>query len=204
MDLRGIVFFVEGDTEIEFFKALVQWLQLQEPQSGRSHRIIYRNVKGIKNFQNKIVRIFNNQILRDNPGITIDVVLCYDTDVFEYARKPPVDWNLVMADLKNAGANRVIHIKARYSIEDWFLKDYSGILTFLRLPQDTPLPGGTGIQKLKSLFKKANNVYIKGSNLKGFIQQLDMGKIINEITPELKPLIQALRMAQRQHGKNNH
>ena len=52
-----------------------------------------------------------------------------------------------MADLKNAGANRVIHIKARYSIEDWFLKDYSGILTFLRLPQDTPLPGGTGIQK---------------------------------------------------------
>lgn len=196
MNSRGIVFFVEGDTEIEFYKVLVQWLQKQNPQSARSHRIIYRNIKGIKNFQNKIFRIFNNQIVRDNPGIKFDVVLCYDADVFEYARKPPVDWKLLEVDLKRAGANRIIHIKARYSIEDWFLKDYSGILTFLRLPQDTPLPGGTGIQKLKSLFKRANNVYIKGSNLKGFIHQLDMDKIINEITPELKPLIRALRIVQ--------
>lgn len=201
MSTRGILFFVEGDTEIEFIKALVQCLQQQNPQFARSQRVIYRNAKGIRNFQNKVFRIFKNQILRDNPGIIFDVVLCYDTDAFEYARKPPVDWKLVEADLKRAGAHQVIHIKAKHSIEDWFLKDYSGILRFLRLSQDTPLPEGTGIQKLKSLFKRANNVYVKGSNLKGFIQQLDMNGIINEITRELKPLIQALEITPKKPWK---
>lgn len=199
--MRGILIFVEGDTEIEFIKALVQCLQQQNPQITRQQRIIYRNAKGIRNFQNKVFRIFKNQVLRDNPGITFDVVLCYDTDAFEYAQKPPVDWKLVEADLKRAGTHQVIHIRARHSIEDWFLKDYAGVLTFLRLPQDTLLPGGTGIQKLKILFKKANKVYVKGSSLKGFIQQLDMNKIVYEITGELKPLIRALGISQKQLGK---
>jgi hypothetical protein len=189
---RGILLFVEGDTEIEFFRALVQCLLRQHSQSTRNLRIIYRNARGIRNFQNKVLRIFTNQILRDNPGIIFDVVLCYDTDAFEYARKPPVNWRLVEADLKGAGANKVIHIRARHSIEDWFLYDYSGLLRFLRLPQDTSLPGGSGIQKLKSLFKQANKVYVKGSNVKGFIQQLDIDEIIGGISEELSPLIRVL------------
>lgn len=204
MSSRGILFFVEGDTEVEFFQALVQCLQKQNPQSTRNQRIIYRNAKGISNFQNKVLRIFINQILRDNPGISFYVVLCYDTDAFEYSRKPPVDWRLVEADLKTAGANKVIHIKAKHSIEDWFLYDYSGVLKFLRLPQDTTLPGGTGIQKLKSLFNQANKIYVKGSNIKGFIHQLDLDKIINGISDELKPLTRFLgvNLSNKQSRKN--
>lgn len=192
MSSRGLLIYVEGDTEVAFYNALVQALKPENATSNRYHKIIFRNAKGIGNFQSKVARVFKNQVLRDHPEFIFDVALCYDTDVFEYARKPPIDWRLVEKDLVYEGAINVYHIKAKKSIEDWFLMDYPGVLKYLRLPPETRLPNGDGIQKIQSLFKKANKPYVKGSNLEGFIDQLDIDKIIAGARKELKPLIRGL------------
>lgn len=194
MSARGILIYVEGDTEVAFYKAVVQNLKPGDTTSVMYPKIIFRNARGIGNFQNKAARVFKNQVLIDYPGIAFDVALCYDTDVFEYSSKPPINWGLVEADLISAGANRVYHIKAKKTIEDWFLLDYPGVLKYLRLPLDTRLPSGDGIHKIQSLFKKSNKVYVKGANLDGFIDQLDIVKIIDGISKELKPLIRGLSL----------
>lgn len=196
--MRGIVFFVEGYTEIEFIKALVQCLQQKSTESRRNLKIEYKNAKGIGNYQQKVLRVFKNKIFRENPNITFDVVFCYDTDVFEYSRKPPVDWRTLETELMKEGAHKVVHIRAKYSIEDWFLKDYNGVLEFLRLPKKTSLPDGRGLKKLQSLFKKVNRVYLKGSKVDGFIQKLDMDKIVASLEQELAPLIELLNIPEEE------
>lgn len=186
----GLLIYVEGDTEILFYKAVVQALRARG--TGLYEKIVFKNAKGIGNFQNKAARVFKNQVLIDHPGLMFNVALCYDTDVFEYSRKPPVDWAIVENDLKNAGAQNVYHIKAKKSIEDWFLIDYPGVLTYLRLPQETRLPNGNGIHQLETLFKKVNKVYVKGSHIVGFVEHLDIQKIITGAKKELKPMIKDL------------
>lgn len=192
MSSRGILIYVEGDTEVAFYKAVVQALKSGDTTSVMYQKIIFRNARGIGNFQNKAARVFRNQVLINHPGIIFDVALCYDTDVFQYSRKPPINWRLVEIDLISAGANHVYHIKAKKTIEDWFLLDYPGVLKYLKLSLDTRSPSGDGIHIIQSLFKKANKLYVKGANLDGFIDQLDIVKIINGINKELKPLIRGL------------
>jgi len=47
-------------------------------------------------------------------------------------------------------------------------------------------------KKLENLFKKANRVYIKGGKVSGFIESLDIKKIMVEICSEIKPLCKKL------------
>ena len=61
------------------------------------------------------------------------VVLCSDTDVFELEQKPPVNWKDIQNKILSAGAKTVIMVKARESIEDWFLYDVDNIISFLKL-----------------------------------------------------------------------
>ena len=44
------------------------------------------------------------------------IVLCSDTDVFDFAPKPPIKWDEVKKDLANSGAAKVIHVQAKRSI----------------------------------------------------------------------------------------
>lgn len=41
------------------------------------------------------------------------VVLCYDTDVFEFGVHPPINRSKLEKDLIDKGASKVIHIKAK-------------------------------------------------------------------------------------------
>lgn len=191
---RGVVIIVEGDTEVAFFKSVVARLMRTSKPSKGHLKIVYKNAKGIGNFQKKIARIFERGVLRQYPGVSFDVVLCYDTDAFEYAPRPPVDWPLVELDLKKAGAQKVHHVKARKAIEDWFMDDYTGVCAFLRIPPNTKVPSGDGLFRIQLLFKKANKVYVKGRQLNGFIEQLNIEKIINIRSKELKPLYTALKI----------
>ena len=93
------------------------------------------------------------------------IVLCSDTDVFDFAPKPPIKWDEVKKDLANSGAAKVIHVQAKRSIEDWFLYDIEGILGFLRLGKNTKVSGKNGYDKLQRLYKQANKVYYKGIQL---------------------------------------
>lgn len=194
MSSSGVVIFVEGDTELEFYKRVVDHLSNNQRTEVK---ILFRTVKGVGNYQRKVPRIFEKDILPNNPTLTFHVILCYDTDVFEFASKPPVNWRKVEADLNKLGAKTVGHVKARKSIEDYFLEDYPGVLKYLKLPKNTPIPAGkNGIDKMKILFKRANKPYVKGAHLKELIEHLDIDKIVRARQSDFVPLIKVLNLKQ--------
>ncbi len=81
-----VVIFIEGDTEVDFYKKLVSYFR--EKRGGRLNCCIeVKNVKGVGNYQSKVCRIFEKMILPQYPGFEYHVFLCYDTDAFEFSRK---------------------------------------------------------------------------------------------------------------------
>lgn len=201
---KGLVVFVEGETEVEFYEAIL--LRLKDQCPGKRYPfdnvLPPKNLRGIGSFKERAVRIFEKQILRTYTGTKFTVVLAYDTDVFEFADKPPVNWKEVERSLKQAGADQIIHLPAKRTIEDWFWLDEQGVRSYLRLSNDTSIKGSTGLKKLEAAFKKANKVYVKGSKAKGFVNSLDIGMIISKLCNDLQPLCQALRIECVHDSKN--
>lgn len=187
-----IALFVEGDTEIEFYKALINDIKTTTSKPFRIP-MEYVNLKGIGNYKKDALRKFGN-IKNKYPNADIYVFLCFDEDVFYYSKKPPVVMQEVKRSLLSAGAKSVKNIKANKSIEDWFLIDISGVLKFLRLSASTPQGQGKGLEKVQALFKKANRVYVKGSHVKGFVKALDMALIRKNICTSLKPLCTCMQL----------
>lgn len=185
-----IALFVEGPTEIEFYKAVIKRAHdLMDTPFNCSFEWI--DMSGIGNYKKDALRKFNN-IKRKNPNKEIKVFLCIDSDVFEFSKKPPFDKKIVATALKEAGAKQVTYIIAKQSIEDWFLSDLNGVLEFLRLAHTTKRPKGTGQDSLKALFKLANRVYIKGTKVDGFINKLNIAKIMADNCSDLKSLCKAV------------
>ena len=120
------------------------------------------------------------------------IVLCSDTDVFDFASKPPIKWDEIKKELKANGADKIIHVQAKRSIEDWFLYDLEGILGFLRLGKNTKVSGKNGYDKLQRLYKQANKVYYKGIQSNGMIGRLNIEKIADAVKDQLIPLYKAL------------
>lgn len=191
---KGLVIFVEGDTEVEFYEAMLQHLKVCCPKKKYPFDNVLppKNLKGIGSFKDRVVRKFEKQVLRTYPDTKFTVVLAYDTDVFEFADKPHVDWKEVDKALTKAGATQVIHLPAKRSIEDWFLLDEDGVKRYLHLRNNTQLKGATGLKKLEAAFKKANKVYVKGSKVRGFVDALDVGLIVGKLCRNLQPLCSVL------------
>lgn len=195
---KCLVLFVEGETEMEFYKHLVASARKFHPCGVFDTKIEYRCIKGIGGFKNDAVRKFVKDIQpKYKDGYIFTVVLCRDTDVFEFSPKPPVRWNEVEAALLENGADKVIHVEARHCIEDWFLYDTDSILSFLRLSKKTKASGRSGYEKLQRLYRQANKVYYKGIKSNGMIAHLDMEKISNKVKDQLDPLYQALGVDKR-------
>lgn len=190
---KCLILFVEGDTEVEFYKQVVANARKLHPNGRFDTNIEYRNVRGVGGFKSIALRKFIKEI---KPKYDIDceftIVLCRDTDVFDFSPKPPIKWNEVKKELKGNGASKIIHVQARRSIEDWFLYDIEGILGFLRLSKSTKISGKNGYEKLQRLYKQANKVYYKGIQSNGMIDRLDIEKIANAAKDQLNPLYKAL------------
>lgn len=191
---KCLVLFVEGDTEVEFYKQVVANARERHPMKRFDTNIEYKNVRGVGGFKSIALRKFVKEIkpkYEDDCEFTI--VLCSDTDVFEFASKPPIRWNDVKKELENNGASKIIHVQAKRSIEDWFLHDTDGILGFLRLnKKTTKISGKNGYDKLQRLYKQANKVYYKGIQSNGMIGRLDIEKIADAVKDQLDPLYKAL------------
>ncbi len=186
---KCLVLFVEGDTEVEFYKQVIANARKLHPAGRFDTNIEYRNVGGVGGFKSIALRKFTKEIkpkYEDNCEFTI--VLCSDTDVFEFASKPPIKWNEVKKELIANGANNIIHVQAKRSIEDWFLYDVEGILGFLRLSKNTKVSGKNGYDKLQRLYKQANKVYYKGIQSNGMIGRLNIEKIADAVKDQLNPL----------------
>ncbi|MGN0272752.1 MAG: hypothetical protein ACI4DL_08340 [Lachnospiraceae bacterium] len=186
---KCLVLFVEGDTEVEFYKQVIANARKLHPAGRFDTNIEYRNVGGVGGFKSIALRKFTKEIkpkYEDNCEFTI--VLCSDTDVFEFASKPPIKWNEVKKELIANGANNIMHVQAKRSIEDWFLYDVEGILGFLRLSKNTKVSGKNGYDKLQRLYKQANKVYYKGIQSNGMIGRLNIEKIADAVKDQLNPL----------------
>lgn len=121
-----------------------------------------------------------------------NVALCYDQDVFEMGKNPPVNWQEVKRAFQDSGVNDTWLVKAVHSIEDWFLCDVEGIFQYLHLPANTKLPSGNGYERLKALFKKGKKIYIKGKTNGNFVQALDIEKILLTNCRDISPLCKLL------------
>ena len=156
-------FYTEGATDEVFYDELRQYLRKHSvSQRFCVSNVEKSNIQGIGNFQSKLLRKFKSEILPLKKDETDEIVvfLCYDNDAFELVTKtPPVNRKKLEKDLIDAGANKVIHIVANKSIEDIFLTDIDSILSSLNLKKsDTNSLSGTGYEKLKKLYKKANKI----------------------------------------------
>lgn len=190
---KCLVLFVEGDTEAEFYKQVIANARKLHPAGKFDTYIEYRSVGGVGGFKNIALRKFIKQVkTKYDNDCEFTVVLCSDTDVFEFASKPPIKWNEVKKELEANGAKKVIHVQAKRSIEDWFLHDLEGILKFLRLAKNTKVSGKNGYDKLQRLYKQANKIYIKGNKSNGMIAHLDIDKIADEVKDQLNPLYKVL------------
>lgn len=195
---KVVVIFIEGDTEEEFYKELLKVLRMKA--GGKFDcNVVVKNVKGVGNYKSKVGRIFEKKIKPDYPDSTFDIFLCYDTDVFELAKKPPIHWPDVIADLKRKGADNVKQVLAKRSIEDWFLYDFEAILVFLRLPKTTKISGSNGVSKLQNLFSRANKAYIKGQKCNGFIDSLNVEKILCDVCADINYICKALGVKCEKH-----
>lgn len=167
---KCLVLFVEGDTEVEFYKQVVANARKLHPAGRFDTNIEYRNVGGVGGFKSIALRKFTKEIkTKFDDDCEFTIVLCSDTDVFDFASKPPIKWGEIKKELKANGAGNIIHIQAKRSIEDWFLYDIEGILGFLRLGKNTKVSGKNGYDKLQRLYKQANKVYYKGIKSNGMI-----------------------------------
>ncbi|MBR5523973.1 MAG: hypothetical protein IKU51_01730 [Clostridia bacterium] len=187
MSTRKVVaLFVEGPTEIEFYKAVVKYAHDVMAVSFDCE-FEWIDMHGIGNYKNDTLRKFKT-VQKKHPDKEIYALLCIDTDVFEFAKKPPIDKSAIKKAVEGAGAKKVLYIEAKHSIEDWFLADFEGVLSYLRLPKCTKRPKGKGQDALKKLFRDAKKVYIKGSNTENFINVLDIGVIMRKYCDALKIL----------------
>lgn len=190
---KCLVLFVEGDTEVEFYKQVIENAKSLRPDGRFDTRIEYRNVKGVGGFKKDALRKFEKEIKpKYENDCEFTIVVCSDTDVFDCAPKPPIKWDEVKKEFLKNGAAKYIHIQAKRSIEDWFLHDLEGILGFLRLNKNAKPSGRNGFEKLQYLYKKANKVYFKGIKCNGMIGRLNIEKITHSVRKELGPLYKAL------------
>lgn len=203
---KVVVIVIEGDTEVAFYKRLVQIMR--DHCGGRlACSVETIDAAGIGQYKNKVLRIFENRVKKNHPNGRFYVALCHDQDVFELEKTPPVNWQDVKKGFLDSGAEEVCQVKAVYSIEDWFLCDLPGILQYLRLPADTKVPvGNNGYERLTALFKRAKKIYIKGkskTNAK-FVQALDVEKVLLDNCHDIAPLCKLLGVSCAQQKRCLH
>lgn len=194
MNKKHICLFVEGDTEIVFYKELVKYIHMKT-ENKFNFSIDFYNIKGIGNFKVRACRKMRN-IINTSKKNKEDhyVILCVDNDVFEFSEYPPVNLEETLVGIKNAGAVDTTKVVAEQSIEDWFMYDKEGILNYLGLQINIKNKYNVGIKNIEYFFKLKNKVYIKGKKAEGFIEALDMKKILSNICNQIKPLCKFMEL----------
>ena len=188
-----VVIFVEGDTDKVFFDHLIQFYRDNSTTEVVSCEV--RNLRGVSRYTNKIVGKLQNDICPKalKKGMAVTAVCCsYDTDVFEYAEHPVVDWNNVRKTVTKLGIKHFVELKVEKSIEDWLLDDMESLCACLGIKNAPQLAGNSGFEKLTRLFRKANAVYDKGYAISKFISSLNLGIIREKRKAALKELEEAL------------
>ena len=194
----GVAFIVEGPTEEEFYKRYIVWACERHPgfffaEARDNGEVCYRVSNGVSSTLVKFMSMnsvssipssaawFLRSCVARHPRIPWEVFLAYDTDGHEgvICQAKPGDWTALRSTI-GAEARSVTDLAAETDIEDVMLLDLKGVLMFLGLPEDTPVPiGGKGKSKMRRLFRQVSvkNAYHEGSKAKPLIRALNMETI---------------------------
>jgi hypothetical protein len=193
---KVIVMFTEGETDEEFYKAIINNIRGKiSSKRFDVDAIEYKCIRGISKFGSKLLNKFQKEIVPKYSNNDIIVFLCYDTDAFENSQHPPVDRKRLQQQLLQSGAKKVVHLKAARNIEDFFIQDIDGIFNFLRLNKNKiniKNRNDSGLELIKYLFRCANRTYQKGYKLEGFINSLNINLISSKICIQLRSLCNEL------------
>ena len=190
---KCLILFAEGATETRFYKAVISYVRKKAFSCNLNISVECISAEGPWGFKNIALHKFIKRIkAKYGEECEFIVALCKDNDNFGYSPKPCIKWKEVEEAFLANGVSQVIYIKAKPSIEDWFLIDMKGILSFLGFPLETEISGNNGYDRIKMLFKESNKIYYKGMKDKGLVECLDIEKIVSNISDELIPLYKML------------
>jgi hypothetical protein len=191
------LFFVEGDTEEEFYSKLFKDYLFGIPKS-------VVNLKGIHNIHRKVLGKTEAFLYRHKYKV-IRVYCCIDRESRDH--NPPLDIETLRVSFKEIrGFKRVLSadaVIATQMLESWFFHDMEGIYKFLRVPNKernptkySPPEKFTHIH-LAKLFERYGRAYIKGHKCANLISNLD----IEEIYKKCRELREGLELIKRRAGR---
>lgn len=192
----SLLILYEGETEGEFYK-----LVFEKYIPSRQIKINYSNLKGVFNITKKVEsRIYsylqNGSFKNCNK---IHVFVAYDREGtreteslldIEYLKKEFIH--------KKSRITSINEIIATQDLESWFFHDLEGIYKFLKVSENQKNfkaysnIEATNNRILSALFHKFNKHYQKGKRVQGFINQLDIDKIVCK-AKELKDAIEVIK-----------
>lgn len=191
--------FVEGDTDKIFYEALIKFYR-EKYKISTSIKIL--NLRGIGKYEGKLIGKLKNEIASKGSSTEIRVVSCYDTDVFELGKKPPVNREKVKKEVLELKVKTFVEVPARKMIEDWFLCDLKGLCAFLGIKEPRKLKGKDGNEKISSLFKQGNKIYQKGLSSHKFVEKLNIELIREQVKNELSEFEKTIGLKEKQKKRN--
>ena len=204
---RGIAFITEGETERQFYDALLlhyarrhnvsvltehrdenyeRFYELSTPYGTRIIR--FNNVGTITQLRNS-GSWFRNFCLPMRPRMPWTVFLCYDTDSYsaDISKFYSDDWQTFRKTLAQKSSPKIIDLAAKADIEDIMLLDLHGISVYMKreaalTPDEIPR-GRKGSARMKELFIQQRKLgmteqfYHKGVRARPLIDCLDFDAI---------------------------
>lgn len=189
---NSILFLYEGETEGEFYKKL---FSLKIPE--RQIRINRGNLNGVYSLDSKVKSKVQSYL--QNSSSTgcnaIHIIVAYDR---EGDRSTPPSLNLPSLEKElvypKSRIKSISHVVATQDLESWFFHDMPGIYKYLsvpakeRKPEKHPNVDATHNRILSQLFHRYKKHYQKGKKAEGFIDALDLQRIVDQV-PELQQMI---------------
>lgn len=188
---KGIAFIVEGATERVFYEEYLKKLcsergmtitkdeKSQENKyticaENRSILVLINNVGSVSQMTNSATW-FHRACVKEYSNIGWSVFLCYDTDAYnsDITKFHEGDWLRLRQSIES-DAESIADLAVQADIEDVMLCDFQGVLAFLGLDNNTPMPKGRkGKVKIKQLFRRSDPAcaYHEGERARALIQR---------------------------------
>lgn len=185
---RILVIITEGETDEEFYKKIIDEIKkVNDNKNFNFSEIKHICSKSITKMHKKMLGKFKNEVCCSKYNDYEKVVcFCYDNDVFEFNQNPPINRPKMKKEFLAAGADKIIEIVAKSTIEDFFLYDTEGVKKYLKLPKTYKVTKKkNGLETLKKMFEDANRVYFKGEKVEGLVKALDKKLILSKICSQI-------------------
>jgi len=191
-NMNSLLFLYEGETEAEFYQKI-----FDEYVPPRKLRRNYGNLKGVYSLNDKVKSKIESYLQNETFAscTNIHVFIAYDREG-PRGTETSLDIEYFKKKYLNKGS-RIITINeiiATQDLESWFFYDLEGIYKYLKVPKSQRnLSAFNNIEAtnnriLSDLFHRYDKHYQKGKRVQGFINQLNIQKIYNNVQ-ELKDSI---------------